>query len=143
MEDNTSLEVPLSVHILQDSDAVHHDNASKTEADQSNSFAVWDSRLEQEDCKQTAAEPGLVISADELLLSSRYDIHTMKQPFELRFIFCCERSFVEEIETIAGCPFQSVDFGMLEICVYVLPSVFVVFKLLHKATDTDDDVLTL
>ena len=54
-----------------------------------------------------------------------------------------ENTLVEKVKTVAGGPFESIHFCMLEESGNIFPSISIIFQLLKEATHTNDHMFAL
>ena len=78
-----------------------------------------------------------------MFLACREDVDDVEELFDSGLLFAVEHAFVEKVKTVAGCPFEGKNFGMLEESRHVLPRIPVILELLQEPTNADDNMLAL
>ena len=130
MQDSTGFNETSSVHIFQDANTVHGDNRSKAKANQSDGLTICKIWLQKEDCQKTSTKPGLIICENELFLACREDVDDVEELFDARLLLAMENTLVKKVKTVAGGPFESIHFCMLEESWNILPRLSIIFQLL-------------
>ena len=120
---------------------MHCDHRTETESDESDCSSLDYVRFEKEDGQQAPTESSLIISEDELLLTSGKDVDDVEELLDARLLFAVEYAFVEEVQRVAGSPFERENFCMLEESRHIFPRFPVVFQLLQESTHANDNML--
>ena len=97
MENGASFDKTAPVHVFEDADAMHCDHRTETESDESDCSSLDYVRFEKEDGQQAPTESSLIISEDELLLTSGKDVDDVEELLDARLLFAVEYAFVEEV----------------------------------------------
>ena len=97
VENGASFDKTAPVHVFEDADAMHCDHRTETESDESDCSSLDYVRFEKEDGQQAPTESSLIISEDELLLTSGKDVDDVEELLDARLLFAVEYAFVEEV----------------------------------------------
>lgn len=122
---------------------MHGDHRTETKSNECQCLPLEEVRFEEEYGQQTSTESSLIIGENELLLSGGEDVDDIKELLDAGLLFTVEHTFVEEVKTVAGSPFECIDFSMLEESGHILPRFPIILQLLEESTHANDNMFTL
>jgi len=143
VQDGARFNESLSVHVLENSDAMHCHNRPQTKADQCYWLSIRKVWLEQKYRKKRSTQSGLIVGIDKLLLPSWKHVDDIQEFAAKTLLLVFKDTFLEQVQTVACSPLERINLCVLVKCRQVSPSLWVVFQLLQKATHADDNVLAL
>ena len=114
VQDGASFDKTAPVHVFKDADAMHCDHRAETESDKRDCPSLDYVRFQKEDGQQTPTKSSLIIGENKLLLTGGKDVDDVEELLDTRLLFAVEYTFVEEVQRVAGSPFERENFCMLE-----------------------------